>query len=208
MGLSFENAVLVFVVVVLLISHVRNLVRPQIWRRRLAHHNGWGRDRSQLARPALNGTVDAGQQLNAVMCAAFTKKRLMSPAEYRVFRLIENDLAAAGVGHRIFAQICLGEILGSKDSAAFSAINSKRVDMLVVDSYGWPVLAIEYQGEGHHQGNAAARDATKKEALRRADVRYLEVTPTDSDAQIRYHVRDLLGLGASAPVSNDRVATA
>ncbi|MEP7348782.1 MAG: hypothetical protein ABI668_02385 [Sphingorhabdus sp.] len=28
------------------------------------------------------------------------------------------------------------------------------------------VHAIEYQGSGHHQGTAAARDAVKKEALR------------------------------------------
>ena len=37
--------------------------------------------------------------------------------------------------------------------------------------------AIEYQGHGHYQGTAAARDAVKKEALRKAGVRYIEVTP-------------------------------
>jgi hypothetical protein len=38
-------------------------------------------------------------------------------------------------------------------------------------------LAIEYQGYGHYQGTAAARDAVKKEALRKARVRYIAVTP-------------------------------
>ena len=35
--------------------------------------------------------------------------------------------------------------------------------------------AIEYQGTGHHQGSAAARDAVKKEALRKAGIGYHEV---------------------------------
>ena len=35
--------------------------------------------------------------------------------------------------------------------------------------------ALEYQGTGHHQGNAAARDAVKKEALRKAGIEYHEV---------------------------------
>ena len=44
--------------------------------------------------------------------------------------------------------------------------------------------AIEYQGGAHHQGTASARDAVKKEALRRAGIGYHEVvvghtTPTE-----------------------------
>ena len=35
--------------------------------------------------------------------------------------------------------------------------------------------ALEYQGTGHHQGTAAARDAVKKEALRKAGIGYHEV---------------------------------
>ena len=35
--------------------------------------------------------------------------------------------------------------------------------------------ALEYQGTGHHQGNAAARDAVKKAALRKAGIGYHEV---------------------------------
>jgi hypothetical protein len=38
-----------------------------------------------------------------------------------------------------------------------------------------PRHAIEYQGAGHHQSAAAARDAVKKEALRRAGIGYHEV---------------------------------
>jgi Protein of unknown function (DUF2726) len=96
-------------------------------------------------------------------------------------------------GYRIFAQTSLGEILRSPDEEAFRSINSKRVDILIVDPDSWPVLAVEYQGSGHYQGTAAARDAVKKEALRKAGVRYVEVSENDDPAQIRARVRHELG---------------
>jgi hypothetical protein len=71
----------------------------------------------------------------------------------------------------------LGEVLSCEDSRAYSTINSKRVDMLVITNSGDPIAAIEYQGSGHYQGSAPARDAVKKEALRRAGVAYIEITP-------------------------------
>src|SRR3954470_2941062 len=74
-----------------------------------------------------------------------------------------------------------------------SIVGVKRVDILIVDQGGWPVVAIEHQGVGHYQGTAAARDAVKKEALRKAGVRYVEVSETDSDEQIRSRVRENLG---------------
>jgi hypothetical protein len=123
----------------------------------------------------------------------------MSLAEYRIFKLVEEGVAADRRGHRVFAQTSLGEILQSPSRSAFLSINGKRVDILVVDSGGWPVLAVEFQGEGHYQGDAAARDAVKREALRKAGVPYIEVFPTDSDDQIRSRVRERLGSPADAP---------
>ncbi len=117
-----------------------------------------------------------------------------------MFRVIEQGIAATR--YRIFAQTSLGEVLQSKDEGAFYSINSKRVDVLIVDHAGWPVLAVEYQGEGHFKGNAAARDAIKKEALRKAGVRYLEVLPDDTDEQIRRRVREHLGLDMPPPTTS------
>jgi hypothetical protein len=136
---------------------------------------------------------DPGQQLNAVMAAPFKKRKLLSLAEYKVFNIAEEEAAAARQGHRVFAQTNLGEILNSPDDHAFYSINSKRVDILIVDRGGWPALAVEYQGNGHYQGTAAARDAIKKEALRKAGVRYLEVSTDHSDEQIRSLIREQLG---------------
>jgi Protein of unknown function (DUF2726) len=143
---------------------------------------------------------DVGQQLHAVMASSFEKRRLLNRSEYQAFKIIEADIAAVRRGYRVFAQTSLGEILRSPDEDAFHSINSKRVDILIVDQGGWPVAAIEYQGDGHYQGTAAARDAVKKEALRKAGIRYVEITATDSSEQIRSRVREQLRLvGLAAP---------
>jgi hypothetical protein len=127
------------------------------------------------------------------MAAPFEKRRLLSLSEYRVFKIIEDDMAKARRGYRVFAQTCLGEILASPNSDAFHSINSKRVDILIVDQGGWPVAAVEYQGSGHYQGTAAGRDAVKKEALCKAGIRYIEIFPSDSNEQIRSRIYEQLG---------------
>jgi hypothetical protein len=137
--------------------------------------------------------TNAGQQLNAVMAAPFEKRKLLSASEYKVFKIVEDDIAAERRGYRVFAQTSLGEILSSPDDNAFHSINAKRVDILIVDQWGWPAVAVEYQGSGHYQGTAAARDAVKKEALRKAGVRYVEVSESDNAARIRSRVREQLG---------------
>jgi hypothetical protein len=143
--------------------------------------------------------TNAGQQLNAVMAARFEKRKLLNASEYKVFKILEDDIAAERRGYRVFAQTSLGEVLSSPDDNAFHSINAKRVDILIVDQWGWPAVAVEYQGSGHYQGTAAARDAVKKEALRKAGVRYVEVSASDNAAQIRSRVREQLGWETVAP---------
>ena len=147
----------------------------------------------RLGKTTKPDTIDAGQQLNAVMAAPFSKQKLLNYSEYRVFKIIESEVATRGGGCRVFAQANLGEILRSPDDEAYRAINSKRVDVLLVNGGGWPILAVEYQGEGHYRGTAAARDAIKKEALRKAGVPYVEVTNRNSDEEILARVREHLG---------------
>ena len=71
------------------------------------------------------------------------------------------------------AKLSKGQFIASPD--AYGCINSKRADRLLVDADCRARHAIEYQGTGHHQGSAAARDAVKKEALRKAGIGYHEV---------------------------------
>lgn len=118
---------------------------------------------------------DASEQLRLVMGAPFHARPVLSRAELPVFFAAQKAVAELGLPWCVLAQVSLGEVLGSADEAAFRAINSKRVDVLLMAEDGQPIAAIEYQGAGHYQSNAAARDAVKKEALRKAGIAYIEM---------------------------------
>ncbi|KKZ84528.1 hypothetical protein RPHASCH2410_PC00995 (plasmid) [Rhizobium phaseoli Ch24-10] len=119
--------------------------------------------------------VDATDQLRIVMRSNFTIQPLLNKSEARVFRELDSVVIGCNSTWQVMAQVSLGEILRSADPDAYSCINSKRVDLLLVDGNCQPRHVIEYQGGAHHQGTAAARDAVKKEALRRAGIGYYEV---------------------------------
>lgn len=140
------------------------------------------------AKPPIPDMTDAAEQLKVVMAAPFEKRPLLSRGETNVFYWLENAVKRSNHGWRVMAQVNLGEILGTTDRNAFRAINSKRVDLLLICNRGLPIAAFEYQGEGHYQGSAPARDAVKKEALRKAGVRYVEVTPEHSREDIAREV--------------------
>lgn len=118
---------------------------------------------------------DAADQLRIVMGASFTVQPLLNKSEARVVKELDRIVIGCNPGWQVMAQVSLGEILRSKDADAYRCINSKRVDLLLVDEDCQPRHALEYQGGAHHQGTAAARDAVKKEALRRAGIGYHEV---------------------------------
>ena len=127
---------------------------------------------------------DAADQLRIVMAATFTIQPLLNKSEARLFWELDRMVQARNPAWQVMAQVSLGEILRCKTKDAYLSINSKRVDLLLVDGDRQPIAALEYQGGGHHQGTAAARDAVKKEALRRAGIGYHEVvagvtTPTE-----------------------------
>ena len=65
--------------------------------------------RSQAGQAQVLNLKDVGDQLQAVMRASFQTRRVLSPSEYRVFRIIEDDVATMRKGHRVFAQTSLGE---------------------------------------------------------------------------------------------------
>jgi hypothetical protein len=118
------------------------------------------------------------------MGATFSAQPLLNKSESRVFHELDAIVTACNPSWLVMAQVSLGEVLRSRSSEAYSCINSKRVDLLLVDENCRPRHVVEYQGGAHHQGTAAARDAVKKEALRRAGIGYHEVvagrtTPSD-----------------------------
>ncbi|WP_158596079.1 DUF2726 domain-containing protein [Oleomonas cavernae] len=146
--------------------------------------------------------ADAPEQLRVVMKAVFSKRPLLSKSEALVFYAAENAVKETGLSWRVMAQVSLGEILSSPSADAYAAINSKRADVLIVTQAGDPIVAIEYQGHGHYQGSAPARDAVKKEALRKAGVRYIEMTPEHGPDDL---VREIMRIARVInPVSPNR----
>ena len=92
-----------------------------------------------------------------------------------MFKALDGIVIARNAQWQVMAQVSLGEFLASEDREAYACINSKRVDFALMDAECRVRHALEYQGNGHHQGSAAARDAVKKEALRKAGIGYHEI---------------------------------
>lgn len=135
----------------------------------------------------------AAGHLKTVMGASFTSRPLLNKPERRLLSVLDKALEEESPGWRTHGQVCLGEFLWSDDKKAFWAINAKRVDLLIVDDECKPLHAVEFQGTGHYMGDeAAARDAVKKEALRRAGIGYVEVVSGDTPSEVRSMVRKLV----------------
>ena len=138
------------------------------------------------------------------MGSQFKAKRLLNRGESQVLAALEPIVAELAPGWRVMAQVSLGEVLDADSIEAFNTINAKRVDFLLVDSDLRPRHAIEYQGQGHHQGAAAARDAVKKEALRRAGIGFVEVMANDTPTELRRAVERLVAPGAGERMRQQR----
>lgn len=142
--------------------------------------------------PRKRDLTDSAEQLRIVSSAPFTARRLLSKQESLVFDAVEQSLKRQESNWRVMAQVSLGEILASPDPDAYKSINSKRVDILIVSKTSHPIAAVEYQGGGHYQRNAAARDAIKREALRKAGIGFVEIEPHDSPAEVDQHISRLI----------------
>ncbi len=164
------------------VDELLSMMRKQSWRTRNPRWEKKGTGASIDAAPWLPKAVpgspnllDATEQLRIVMSSNFTIQPLLNKSEARVFKELDRIVIGCNPAWQVMAQVSLGEILRSKDADAYRCVNSKRVDLLLVDGNCQPRHAIEYQGGAHYRGTAAARDAVKKEALRRAGIGYDEV---------------------------------
>jgi hypothetical protein len=144
--------------------------------------------------PAPEKIPDAADQLRTMMKADFKAQPLLNKSEARLFKAMDKMVLGIRPDWQVMAQVSLGEILRTPDKDAYLCIKSKRVDLLIVDEECRPLHAIEYQDGGHFKGAhaTAARDAVKKEALRRAGIGYVEVKPGNTPAELRRVVERLV----------------
>lgn len=78
------------------------------------------------------------------MNANFTAQPVLNKGEARLFRELDQAVVARNSGWQVLAQVSLGEVLRSSDLKAYRCINSKRVDLLLMDGDYQPRHAIEY----------------------------------------------------------------
>ncbi|WP_417622056.1 DUF2726 domain-containing protein [Parasphingorhabdus sp.] len=171
------------------VEQYRTKARRAEWRSK----NGW---KFGKKKPETRADFAAGQ-LKTVSQASFTSRSLLNKSEANVFTALDKAVIARNPGWQVMAQVSLGEFLASPDRNAFLSVNSKRVDFALMDDRCRVVHALEYQGSGHHVGDCApARDAVKKEALRKAGIGYHEVVAGHTTAgELRALVEKLVPVG-------------
>ncbi len=173
-----SGSLVVFAVVFLAVIAIgaRILNSPQSKGRRFRPRRAYRPDLKVVAKPGESEALaSASEQLRVVMAAEFKARALLNRPEAVVFKALDAAVIARNPGWQVMAQVSLGEFLASTDKRAYGCVNAKRVDFALMDTDCRVRHAIEYQGDGHHQGSAAARDAVKKEALRKAGIGYHEV---------------------------------
>lgn len=134
---------------------------------------------------AANDTKNPANQLRFLQHALIGKKPVMGREAYRRFKAIEDYLQQMGLNaYRVIPETTLGAIVKlprnaqqpfTKDQIE-SGFRCKRVDFVIIDRAGNPVLCVEYHGTGHNQGDYEARDAVKALALERANIPLLIIT--------------------------------
>lgn len=155
-----------------------------------------------VIRPASSATDPGLRQIDSVAGGDYQVRPLLNASERRLWPELAAAVRDLAPGCRLMAQVALGEVLatrgcreGAAQDAAFAAINAKRLDFAVFAPDWTILLAIEYQGHGHHMSaRSFVRDAIKREALRKARVRMLEIEPDWTTGSLRQQ----LGVALSA----------
>ncbi len=131
------------------------------------------------------------QLLQQVTDARFSQRRLIDSNEEQIFHALEAIIAEQDRDWRVMAQVNLADIVDSADPQAVAAIGDQRVAMLIVSAAQMPLAAVEYQPLGQIRDDSTLRAAIRREALRRADVDYIEVRANDTPDVLREQLRRL-----------------
>ena len=131
--------------------------------------------RRRAWRPRKRSIPYSADQLRTVMGANFTVQPILNKGEARVFKELDRAVIARNPAWQVMAQVSLGEVLRCKDAEAYSCINSKRVDLLLMDEECRPRHAIRVSGRCSSSRPAAATRRGQEGGSTRAGVGYHEV---------------------------------
>ena len=131
----------------------------------------------------------AARQMAAVAASDFSLRPILNKSEHRLCLALDR-IVRDMPGHRLFAQVALGEVIGASTDDGYRAVSAKRLDFVIVDRSGRLARAIEYQGRGHYDSRTYMRDAVKREALRKAGIALIEVPAAWSEDALRRMILD------------------
>lgn len=154
------------------------------------------------------GVVDSAADLRLVSDAGFASKPLLSAREADVLGYVETVAAESGQGWRVVPQVRLVDIIASADAEANAVIGEHRLDMLVVSARHLPVAALDYQPLGQLKDDSALRDAIKREALRRADIPFIEIRANEPLDDLKAQLLRLAAMPAAPKAVRARPAAA
>ena len=95
----------------------------------------------------------ASSQTQRAYQSDFIANNLLNSSEQKCFKLLQKKIELDYPNWYVFPQVSVGEVLKAKDFNGYAITNSKRYDFLIVDHNFKPQIAIEYDGQGHYQGN-------------------------------------------------------
>ncbi|WP_273793934.1 DUF2726 domain-containing protein [Brucella anthropi] len=127
--------------------------------------------------------ADAENQIKFISQAELRAVRPVNKEAVRVLYALEAWMVAHRPDWRVAFEVSMGAFIQTPydpddqiKKAAFSSYNSKRVDFLLIDGFGKPMLAVEYHGTGHALSkDASDRMKVKRLALARAQIPLVEL---------------------------------
>lgn len=134
-------------------------------------------------------TKNPKNQFRFLQNAPLKRSSVMGYEAYKKFQVIEEFLKRSEFqSYRVIPETCMSAFIDlvknrklqySKEQIE-SGFRCKRIDFLIINPKGLPVLAIEYHGSGHFQGDYEARDKVKALTLHLASIPLL-VLQKDTD---------------------------
>ncbi|WP_079210589.1 DUF2726 domain-containing protein [Brucella pituitosa] len=136
-------------------------------------------------------------------CNIYATRPINREAALNVLYELQNWITCHRPTWRVGFEVAMGSFIKTEKwqaeaikDRAFRSYNSKRVDFLLIDNYGKPMLAVEYNGTGHSlSADAASRMAVKRCALERAGIPLLEIGQFE-----KHRLQHLLSESFATPV--------
>lgn len=203
--LEYRLPILGLIIFGLILWNRFQLKRLQRWRGRALEAEAHIQKREEMRRIALEQKGRGKQETERALLevSRFYPKRLINKSEEQLLAhitaLLERSERAKG--YQILAQVNYGEILSTQPSdsslpeqESFWLINCRRADFCLLDENHHPLAVIEYQGEGHYQGEWRHGDQIKRYAIESAGLLFCEITYNDRKNFTRALQRELAPL--------------